>query len=107
LQIGKLDQRVVLQSLGASSNDFGEVIKSYTTVATVWGHVISQKGSESFEAARTESTRTIKIKIRYRSDVKTDWRIQWMGESYNVTDVDRSLRRQGELWLMCESVVAE
>ena len=107
MQVGKLDQRVVLQSQSNSTNDLGEVIKSYETVATVWGHVISRKGSESFQAARTESTRVIKIKIRYRSDIKTDWRIQWQDESYNVIDIDRTLRRNNELWLMCETVEAE
>lgn len=96
-----------MQSLSTSTNDFGEVIKDYTTIDTVWGNVISQRGSESFQAARTESTRLIKIKIRYRDDVRTTWRIQWQDENYNIIDVDRSLRRKNELWLMCENVEAD
>ena len=107
MKTGKLDQQITLQSLSVTSNDFGEVIKGYSDVATVWGHVISRRGTESFEASRMGSDRQIKVKLRFRDDIKTDWRIGWDGEFYNVIDVDRSLRRKGELWLMCESVVAE
>jgi SPP1 family predicted phage head-tail adaptor len=106
VQIGKLDDRVTLQSESNTTNDFGEVIKSYVDVETVWADVISRKGDESFQAASMRSERVIKIKIRYRTDVVTKWRIKWNDEFYNIIDVDRSLRRKGELWLMCENVEA-
>ena len=64
MQIGKLDERIVLQSL-VETNNGGELSQAYTTQATVWGEVISEKGSESFESARVNATAKIKIKIRY------------------------------------------
>lgn len=106
MEIGKLDQKITLESL-SESNDFGELTKSYILVGEVWAHVISEKGSESFEASRLSSKEVIKVLIRYRSDVLTDWRITWSGNTYNVTHVDRSLRRDGQLWLMCETLEAE
>lgn len=106
MKTGGLDQRITLQSQ-STANVGGEVTKSYTTQATVWGLVISQKGDESFESARMNSRQIIKVKIRYRSDVETTWRVQWMGQSYSVLSVDRSLRRDGELWLMCEGLEME
>ena len=106
MEIGALDQRVALQEL-TETNNFGEVVKTYATQATVWAKVVSQKGSESFEAARQGSIRSIKVLIRYRTDIETDWRVSWQGQLYNVVDVDRSLRRDGELWLMCETSEAE
>lgn len=102
MEIGTLDQRITLQSL-TETNNFGEVVKEYTDVQETWAMVISQKGAESFEAARMGSVRTIKVKMRYRSDIETDWRIKWMDELYQVISVDRSKRRDGELWLMCET----
>lgn len=106
MKIGDLDKRIILQDL-VETNNFGEIVKTYSNIATVWAKIISQKGSESFEAARMSSTQKLKIKLRYRADVKTDWRIEWEGQFYNVIDIDRTLRRDGELWLMVESVVAE
>lgn len=106
MRTGKLDQRVTLQTLTESRNEYGELIKTYADADTVWADVISRKGDESFEASRMQSNKQIKIKMRYRSDVTTEYKIKWMDQSYNVIDVDRSLRRDGELWLMCESVIA-
>lgn len=107
MQTGKLDQRLTLQQETVSTNDFGEVVKGYSDIATVWAHVISRRGQESFDASRNFSTRIIKVKIRYRDDIETTGRVSWNGDFYNIVDVDRSLRRDGELWLMCESVEAE
>lgn len=106
MDIGKLDERIELQ-VQTETNNFGEVVKAYVTQATVWAKIISQKGAESFEAARMGSSRAIKVQLRFRDDVKTDWRIIWDGEPYNIVDVDRTMRRDGELWLMCETSEAE
>lgn len=106
MQTGKLDQRVILQSDTEAANSSGEVVKSYTTVATVWAHVISQKGDEAFESARVNAKRTVRIKIRFRSDVDLKWRCVWNDENYNIIEVDRSQRRLGELWVTAEAVGA-
>lgn len=105
MQTGKLDQRIVLQEL-TETNNFGELVQTYTTVATVWADVISQRGAESFEAARINAVETIRVKIRYRDDIMTDWRIQWNGKNYNVIYLDQSERRKGETWMTCEVVGA-
>lgn len=106
MRTGKLDQRVTIQTVTESRNDYGELIKTWGGDVDVWADVISRKGEESFEASRIGSRRQIKVKMRYRS-ITTDQRILWMAETYNIIDVDRSLRREGELWLMCETVEAE
>lgn len=102
MQTGKLDQRIILQSLAETQNTFGETSLTYTTVATVWGRVISEKGQESFESARVNARETVRIAIRYRDDVTQKWRLQWGGQSYNVVYLDRTMRRQGELWITAE-----
>ncbi len=97
LQIGNLDQRVLLQSK-TIENVRGEVVNTYSDIATVWGSVITQRGNEAFEASRTNAIDIIRVKIRYRSDLKTDWRVSWQGQFYNVESVDRSQRREGAMW---------
>lgn len=96
--IGKLDQRIILQSL-AETNAYGELTQAWTTVATVFGHVVQPRGSEAFESARLNATETVRVKIRYRSDVTTKWRFQWEGQNYSVQAVDRAERREGYIWL--------
>lgn len=98
MQTGKLDQRIILQSV-SETNDNGQLLLTYSTVATVWGKVISQRGNEAFEAARTNATETLRILIRHRDDVTNKWRVSWNDQFYEVINTDRSMRRKGELWL--------
>lgn len=102
---GKLDEQIILQSL-TETNDGGSLSQSYATVATVWAEVISRKGREAFESARVNALDVIRVRIRYRSDVDNKDRFQWEGQSYNIVNVDRSMRRDGYMWLSGECVGA-
>ena len=104
-QAGKLDQQIILKSV-AESNVSGEMTKTVAIVATVWAHVISQKGSEAFETARMNARDNIRVLIRYRTDVTDKWQFVWEGQTYNVKNVDRSQRRKGQLWMTAECVGA-
>jgi len=101
MRIGKLDQQITLQSL-VETNDEGSLTQAWSTQATVYAHVKTQSGAEAFEAARVNARETIRVMIRYRTDVTTKWRMQWSGQNYDITAVDRSSRRSGELWLTAQ-----
>ena len=101
MRTGKLDQQIVIQSLTETSNG-GSLSRSWSTLATVFGHVMTAKGNEAFQAARVNADETIRVTIRYRADVTTKHRIQWQSQNYDITAVDRSGRRDGELWLTAQ-----
>ena len=107
MRSGKLDQEIYFERLD-QVNDRGETRDVFSPVdlstdspaeaLPVAAYILSQRGSEAFEAARTQSTKTIRVLIRYRDDVRNDWRVKWNDEFYNISEIDRSLRRKGELW---------
>lgn len=105
MESGSLDQQIILKSF-SETNSFGQLTPAYTTVATVWAQVISQRGQEAFEAARVNAKETVRVKLRFRDDVTNKWRFVWEGQIYNITHTDRSSRRKGELWLTGEVVGA-
>jgi SPP1 family predicted phage head-tail adaptor len=105
MQSGSLDQQIILQSV-TETNDSGEVSLSYATVGTVWAHIISQRGNEAFEAARVNARETLRVLIRFRDDVDNKWRFSWNGQNYNIVNVDRSMRREGQLWITGQAVGA-
>lgn len=105
VQIGKLDQRIVV-SQPTTTNTMGSVEKSYSDVATLWAYVISERGNEAFQAARTQGKAQIRVLVRYRADITNGWRVTWRSQNYNITYVDRSGYRKGELWLTCETAEA-
>lgn len=105
MNIGELDQRVKLQSL-VETNDEGSLTQSWQTQETVYAKIKSERGTEAFEAARVNARETIRVLIRYRDDITTKWRLEWMGQFYSVIAVDRSGHRRGELWMTAQLVGA-
>lgn len=102
MNAGRLRHRVNLAAPISTAGLDGHVSIIFGAGTDLWAEVSGQKGEESFAAARTESRRTIKVALRWRDDVSTAWRLTWNGETYDITDVDRSRRHLGELWLMCQ-----
>ncbi len=105
MKTGALDQQIQLLSLSEQNVD-GDLTQSYVDAGTVFATVISQRGNEAFEAARTNARSTVRVGMHYRTDVVTTWRLVWEGNTYNVIDVDRSNRRDGMLWVTAQAVGA-
>lgn len=112
MSAGKLDKNIFIESR-TETNVSGSLRVSYTDLSgnspatPFWAEVISQKGAETFESARNNAQETIRVRIRYRDDVKNTDRIQYMGNYYNVIYVDHTARRMGYLWLTAEGVGVE
>jgi SPP1 family predicted phage head-tail adaptor len=105
MHAGKLTERITLQSL-TETNVKGSLQPTYTDECTVWAHIISQKGTEALQAARTNARAVVRVCIRYREEVTTKWRMQWEGQNYNILAIDRTNRMNGELWFTAEVVGA-
>lgn len=101
MQIGRLEHQILFQK-PTSQNKSGQISTVWVDDGTVWATVTSQRGDEAFEAARTNASETVRVLMRYRPDIDTTFRFVWEGQTYYVTLVDRSKRRQGELWLTAQ-----
>lgn len=104
MQVGKMDERVAFAAL-VETNDGGSLIRSYAVNSPpdeVFAEVISQRGGESFEASRQNARETIRVRVRYRSDITTTHRLTWQGRNYDIKYVDKTHRRKGNLWLTAE-----
>lgn len=106
MEPGILDQEIELFSI-VESNEGGELTRTPTSLGTVWGHVITERGSEAFESARVNAREAIRVLLRYRDDVNTEGRLRWMNQTYNIIRVDRSERRKGNLWVTAQVVGAQ
>lgn len=102
---GVLDQQIFFQS-PVETDYHGELQTTWVPAdddspgpSVEWANVITQRGSEAFESARVNAVEAIRVKIRFRDDITTQWRFRWEDQFYYVTAVDRSQRRAGWLWL--------
>ena len=111
MQAGKRDQPIFFK-VPTQTNNAGSLVTTYVDASgdsppsPDWAFITMPRGREAFEAARTNVRETIRLCVVYRADVLNTWRLEWMGQLYNIIHADRSKRRENELWITAEAVGA-
>lgn len=88
MRIGRLDRRVVLQSLTYTTSDLGARVPTWGEIDTVWARVDNRGGKEADVNDSNYPTRTTDFTIRFRSDVGPDDRVVWDGKVYLIESVE-------------------
>ena len=102
LNIGKMDRRVTLERAMKVKRN-GEVVSTWTTLATVWAEIIQQSASEFFTGYGEAETGTVIFRIRYRPEITTEDRVTYDGTVYNLKEITE-LGRRDALELRGEAV---
>lgn len=103
--IGKLDQRITLQSRTEASDGAGGTTSTwgdFATVPTVWAAVKPLSGGERVEDGSFNAAGMWEFTIRNRDDVSEKDRIQWQSENYNIRQVNRRGSREMYLVIIAE-----
>jgi SPP1 family predicted phage head-tail adaptor len=104
--IGKLRERVTLQSEQSVSDGGGGQVVAWTDVATVWAAIEPLTGRERRAAGRLESVLTHKVTIRHLAGVTAKMRVAAGARVFNVRAVVNPAERDRWLELLCEEGVA-
>lgn len=104
MQAGRLRRRIVIKQPVEARNGFGDVITTWSTVATVWGSVEPLRGREYMLGQQVQAETTVRIRMRYRSDVLPSWRVVEGAHVYDIKDIVYDPRRR-EMDLMCADTV--
>jgi len=99
MKFQRLDRRITIQSQDDTRNNFGEVEKDYTTVATVWAQVIYKGGQkETPEAEQMFAQQNIEFFIRHPQGsftiTETD-RVVFESRNYEILGQEEVGRREG------------
>lgn len=105
MRAGELDQQITIQIATISRGGSGEQIQTWQTWRTVWANVQTTAGAENFYSPQLVAEATHKIKIRYLKGLKYTMRILWRNRILDITNIDDSRQRQGELYLLCQEKV--
>jgi len=103
MRAGQLNRRVRLQQPAGMRDSAGQA-SGWTDIATIWAAVLPLRGREYFAAERVDSEITVRIIIRYRPDVKADWRIMANGQAYHIVEIINPADGREQLQLMCKRV---
>ena len=105
MEAGKLRKRVRLQELTEKQNDFGEIVRSYTTYATVWAAVKPLQGRELQFAQQINAEVTYKITIRYKFNVTSEHRVIHRKKILEIISVINPEESDKSLVLMCKEFI--
>jgi SPP1 family predicted phage head-tail adaptor len=97
---GKRNKQIVLQRKTQTTDDYGGIVDTWTTYATVWARVAPLKGRELIAAKAAQSEVTTRIEMLYRSGVIEDDRVVYGGKYYNISAVIDPEEKHEELQIM-------
>jgi len=100
-QAGQLDRRITLQTFSETTDAFGQEVKSYSTLATVWAKVVEKVGKESEEGDIIAATKKVEFMIRYRTDVNEQMRISYNSNIYKIKAIQSADARKAFLKIVC------
>ena len=100
-QAGQLDRRIITQGFSESTDGFGQEVKTYSTLDTVWANVKEKVGSEGEDGDMIASTKKVEFIIRYRTDVNEQMRILYNSNIYKIQTIQTADARKAFLKLVC------
>ena len=74
--IGKMNRRVTLQAESIARGGAGQAKRAFTDIATVWAHIENLREREISESDKHTVELNVRVTIRYRKDVRREWRIK-------------------------------
>lgn len=84
MRAGNLRNKAIIQKVGTTTNEFGEVEEGeFETFKTVWCSITPVSGKESFLSNTDFSKTTHKIRIRYIPGVNASMRLLWGSRIFN------------------------
>lgn len=85
--IGKMKNRVVIQSLANTTDGQGGWTAVWSTFSTVWAEIVPVSSSERLFGSRLEYQRTHKCTMRFLSNVTTDMRIFYDSRYFQIKGI--------------------
>lgn len=87
IDAGKLDKRITLQSSSKTKSATGKITITWSDMGAVWCQFVDSRGREFMAARQVNSKITHVLKVRYRSDVTSEWRAKFGSAILNFNAV--------------------
>lgn len=105
VRTGRMRHRVSVQTAVESQDDHGELIKTWTTVDTVWADVFPFSGQETLTSEQIVAGVTHRVTIRYNATVTPAARLLFGSRTLEINSVIDRRETQRVMDLMCKEVV--
>jgi len=103
---GQLKTRIKLQKpQAAAASAYGEVTPTWVDVGSVWSEVNPQLGREYDLSGKEHEEHTLRVRIRYNSDVRASWRVVIGSRTLEILSAVNTAEANEELILLCKEIV--
>lgn len=103
--IGSLNKRITLQYETKVSDSMGGFDSTWTDAATVWAALWPTSAREQVQSMKETMTISHRIRIRYRSVLRPDWRIKYGNNFYNIVSIINPSMKNEYLDILCKETV--
>lgn len=100
--------RITVQSLTETPDDYGQLIKSWTTLGTFWANVRSPTGREALNAAQLKAELTDVIEMRWVGNdypILPSMQVLFRGRTLKIESVTDPDNRRRQYLLQCREIV--
>ncbi len=102
MRAGELRHRITLQQPVHTRSAFNEDVTTYADVAMVWGAIEWGSGRRYLEAKQLNAEVQGVVRIRYRSDIQAQWRIEYGARYFQILSIANAGERNYQLDLICK-----
>ena len=106
MKIGALDKLISIIGTTRAPDGMGSFTLTDTTIASnIWAAIWPLTGREAVESMQNNMVISHRIRIRYRSAFRPDWRIKYGQRYFAIVSVINPSERNEWLDLMCREAV--
>jgi SPP1 family predicted phage head-tail adaptor len=98
--IGRLDRKIVIQSLSISQGDFGEVSESFSATHTVWAMVNEKKGKESEVNEKQIGINKVVFTIRHIDNLNIRMRVSYDGRLFDIEHIEHGHANRDDMIIL-------
>lgn len=89
--IGKLKERVTIESFSETKDSYGQPIRTWSTIYTLWAQHVPTSGSEVFETDEKTARRFATFRVRYQGlTINETMRLTWNGQTFNIVSIEKA-----------------
>ncbi len=104
MRTGHLDQRITIEALQGTLDDYGQPVNEWGTFLSTWAAVEPLQGREYLAAQAAVSEVTARIRMRFRPWMTAQDRVIHEGTTYGIESVIDVRSDHRELVLMCKAL---
>jgi len=99
MDIGKLKTKILIEQVIETANDYGELIKTWSTFAPAWAEIRPITGREYYAANQINAEITAEIRIRYVAGITPKMRVNNNSQLFDIKTVINTQNANKEIVL--------